>query len=391
MPEGIEQKAMLILEIGYYGLPDARSAGTVIERLANAFAQETRSTAPGNRLEIAYLQIASLHAFLELANTVADLYEQRKLLGNFVQGIATSIQLILATGVDPVPLSASVRTFLKALVAPMSRGEASHAKVYVRGNNNTVVFIDGAQAEQIARFLEPAKKATDSALVGAEVPEPEGAPSTVRRFAGAYMDSPLLVVREPNEQPALPEAPTLRDAEPRVATLVRMGPATYVRPHGSGGLMVPVAGPQPPFDRAEPGTMVDGVLHFSGTTPALFEITGFYRPKLHMLEDGLDIGRLSRRPIVFQPGRKDWNRARHGVEFSGYDDTEQVPFLISVEALGELGGVQGALPSREDALQLFDDHSDEIFANAAKAYADGRPLSSGHILLTTADFLRRPL
>lgn len=222
MIDDVRNNAVLVLEIGYYDAADARTAGTAIERLANAFAQETRDGQNRHGLEMIRVEIASLHAWFDLGKTLLDLYDQRALFGGFLQTVAVALETVMnASGGQVAQVSASVRTLLVSLAGPIVRKQASHAKLYVKGDNNTIVYIENLHAERIDQLFD--------------------APKRVRSGGGFVAYEEARQVAPPtNDLSALPRAePPIADETQ--ATLLSIGGQWYARPSGFHGVMLPVA------------------------------------------------------------------------------------------------------------------------------------------------------
>lgn len=221
MIDDVRDNAVLVLEIGYYDAADARTSGTAIERLANAFAQETRDGQNRHGLEIIRVEIASLHAWFDLGKTLLDLYDQRALFGGFLQTVAVALETVMNAGGGQVAqISASVRTFLTSLAGPIVRKQASHAKLYVKGDNNTIIYIESLQAERIDQLFD--------------------APKRVRSGGGFVAYEETRKVAEPANDPR-----TLSRAEPSTmgetqAALLHIAGQWYARPAGFQGVMLPV-------------------------------------------------------------------------------------------------------------------------------------------------------
>lgn len=226
MTDDVRDNAVLVLEIGYYDAADARTSGTAIERLANAFAQETRTGRDRHGLELVRVEIASLHAWFDLGKTLLDLYEQRALFGGFLQTVAVALETVMNAGGGIGPISASVRSFLVSLAAPIVRKQASHARIYVKGDNNTIIYIENLQAERIDQLFD--------------------APRRVRRGGGFLSyDGDRVVPRQTEQKDASPGRSEARlparMADETQATLLNVAGQWYARPAGFQGVMLPVA------------------------------------------------------------------------------------------------------------------------------------------------------
>lgn len=227
MIDDVRDNAVLVLEIGYYDAADARTSGTAIERLANAFAQETRDGQNRHGLEMIRVEIASLHAWFDLGKTMLDLYDQRALFGGFLQTVAVALETVMnASGGQVAQVSASVRTFLTSLAGPIVRKQASHAKLYVRGDNNTIIYIESLQAERIDQLFEAPKRVRSGGGFIAYEEARDIARPPLERIAP----------RRTEEEKRLPP-PITDDSQ---ATLLNIAGQWYARPAGFQGVMLPV-------------------------------------------------------------------------------------------------------------------------------------------------------
>ncbi|GEM_PF-1547640 len=259
MAEEVRDNAVLVLEIGYYDAADARTSGTAIERLANAFAQETRSGQNRYGLEIVRVEIASLHAWFDLGKTLLDLYDQRALFGGFLQTVAVALETVMnASGGSVGQISASVRTFLVSLAGPIVRKQASHAKLYVRGDNNTIIYIENLQAERIDQLFEAPKRVRSG---GGFIAYEEA-----RQVAAPANDLPAVA----QEKERLP-APIVDETQ---ATLLHIGGQWYARPAGFHGVMLPVAEGSAALDGLSEGKshVASGTIVREGGNPTAFRV-----------------------------------------------------------------------------------------------------------------------
>lgn len=257
MIDDVRDNAVLVLEIGYYDAADARTSGTAIERLANAFAQETRSGQNRHGLEIIRVEIASLHAWFDLGKTLLDLYDQRALFGGFLQTVAVALETVMnASGGQVAQVSASVRTFLTSLAGPIVRKQASHAKLYVRGDNNTIIYIESLHAERIDQLFD--------------------APKRVRSGGGFIAYEEAREIAAPaNDLRALPRnAPPIADETQ--ATLLNIAGQWYARPAGFHGVMLPVAEGSAGLDGLIEGKsyVATGTVVREGGNPTVFRVAG---------------------------------------------------------------------------------------------------------------------
>lgn len=245
MIDDVRNNAVLVLEIGYYDAADARTSGTAIERLANAFAQETRAGQSRYGLELVRVEIASLHAWFDLGKTMLDLYEQRALLSGFLQTVAVALETVMnASGGQVGGISASVRSFLVSLAGPIVRKQASHAKLSVQGDNNMIIYIENLQAERIDQLFD--------------------APRRVRGGGGFVTQ-----VEQAAEARAGLPAP-----EETSATLLNIAGAWYARPAGFQGVMLPVAEGGVAMEKlAEAGSYTaSGMIVREGGNPTAFRV-----------------------------------------------------------------------------------------------------------------------
>lgn len=245
MIDDVRNNAVLVLEIGYFDAADARTSGTAIERLANAFAQETRAGQSRYGLELVRVEIASLHAWFDLGKTMLDLYEQRALLGGFLQTVAVALETVMnASGGNVGQISASVRSFLVSLAGPIVRKQASHARLSVQGDNNTIIYIENLQAERIDQLFD--------------------APRRVRGGGGFVTQVEKAVEARAN----------LPAPEETSATLLNIAGAWYARPAGFQGVMLPVAQGSVAMEKlAEAGSYTaSGTIVREGGNPTAFRV-----------------------------------------------------------------------------------------------------------------------
>ncbi len=241
MAEDVRDNAILVLEIGYYDGADARTSGTAIERLANAFAQETRVGRDRYGLELVRVEIASLHAWFDLGKTLLDLYDQRALLGNFLQTVAVAIETVMNAGGGSGAISASVRSFLVSLAAPIVRKQAEHAKLYVKGDNNTIIYIEAVQAERIDRLFDaPRRVRGGGGFLAAPVDE-----ALLRQWQAGEVLGRKRGVNDPVQDDDESAVPRLTGTGPKAvaeadARLIRLGREWYARPAGMQGVLLPV-------------------------------------------------------------------------------------------------------------------------------------------------------
>jgi hypothetical protein len=259
MIDDVRNNAVLVLEIGYHDAADARTSGTAIERLANAFAQETRDGQNRYGLEIIRVEIASLHAWFDLGKTLLDLYDQRALFGGFLQTVAVALETVMnASGGQVAQVSASVRTLLVSLAGPIVRKQASHAKLYVKGDNNTIIYIENLQAERIDQLFD--------------------APKRVRSGGGFIAYEEAREIAEPaNDVRALPRArelPPVPIADETQATLLSIGGEWYARPTGFHGVMLPVAEGSAALEGLREGKtyVASGTVVREGGNPTVFRV-----------------------------------------------------------------------------------------------------------------------
>jgi len=245
MIDDVRNNAVLVLEIGYFDAADARTSGTAIERLANAFAQETRAGQSRYGLELVRVEIASLHAWFDLGKTMLDLYEQRALLSGFLQTVAVALETVMnASGGNAGQISASVRSFLVSLAGPIVRKQALHARLSVQGDNNTIIYIENLQAERIDQLFD--------------------APRRVRGGGGFVTQVEKAVEARAN----------LPAPEETSATLLNIAGSWYARPAGFQGVMLPVAQGSVAMEKlAEAGSYTaSGTIVREGGNPTAFRV-----------------------------------------------------------------------------------------------------------------------
>lgn len=139
------------------GLPDARQTGAMLDRLGNAYSGYTRlvyqPSEHASDLIIEQVQVGSLYVVLrdvlETGSAVLTLYDHRELLGGFVTQLNDAMTTMRRLG-SPLPM---YRTAVEAMSAPVRSGRATMVSLTVIGDNNRILIIDKAAAEDIKRFL----------------------------------------------------------------------------------------------------------------------------------------------------------------------------------------------------------------------------------------------
>ncbi len=269
MIDDVRDNAVLVLEIGYYDAADARTSGTAIERLANAFAQETRDGQNRHGLEIIRVEIASLHAWFDLGKTLLDLYDQRALFGGFLQTVAVALETVMnASGGQVAQISASVRTFLTSLAGPIVRKQASHAKLYVKGDNNTIIYIESLQAERIDQLFDAPKRVrSGGGFILSDQTEVLDRMIAAQRAVETEVAEAIATQFEPNR--AISAAP-----EDTQATLLSIGGQWYARPAGFHGVMLPVGEGSAALDGLSEGKshIASGTVVREGGNPTVFRV-----------------------------------------------------------------------------------------------------------------------
>ena len=281
MIDDVRNNAVLVLEIGYFDAADARTSGTAIERLANAFAQETRAGQSRYGLELVRVEIASLHAWFDLGKTMLDLYEQRALFGGFLQTVAVALETVMnASGGQVAQVSASVRTLLVSLAGPIVRKQASHAKLYVKGDNNTIIYIENLQAERIDQLFDAPKRVRsgggfildrDEAAFRRVVQETAEVADALKAQAARDAEEleAMAVQSEPNR--IADRTSVLADSQ---AALLNIAGQWYARPAGFQGVMLPVAQGSVAMEKlAEAGSYTaSGTIVREGGNPTAFRV-----------------------------------------------------------------------------------------------------------------------
>jgi hypothetical protein len=229
--------ATLKLEIGYFGHPDGRSAGSALERLTVAFDQSSgTSVPPAGGLELVHIEIGSLRALFELGEKLLGIYEQRELLRQFVESLVVGLQTL--TSASPIGVPGPIRALIGTLAGPVAKQKASHVKIDVHGDNTQVFIIERVDAQKVVHQIAPRQ----TRLYRAE----RDANATIRR-------------------PSVLKADQTCDA-----TIVEAGGQRYARPEGLGGLLVPVG--MDVTQEVRSGTVMKGRLRYSGPLPSVFEI-----------------------------------------------------------------------------------------------------------------------
>lgn len=274
---------LLRLWIGYYGAPDARETGQIIERLANAYTQ-TLQRVGGRpaRLAIEHLRIGSLlvdlKAAFETGAAIVTVVEQREMLVGFVQRVALAVQAVrdASMGID---ISPSIRNFLYSFVKPVAAGRASEARLHVEGDNNVVIVIDGKNAAALDRILErlmPARGGGNGGGFGPVymVPPTQQSHQPLHDQISRALGSP--VPRMGRIVPFSKTASAAAIQEDRLvgATLQFVGDRWYARPETYGGLLLPVSGDVPPEAKLGFSYLVFGRVSMGDKAPIGFEVVG---------------------------------------------------------------------------------------------------------------------
>jgi len=210
----------LHLEIGYYDLPDARESGKLIEQIAAAFANagdDGRTTQL--RLQLTRTEISSLHAFFKIGNALFDLSEQREFLIAFVGRLGVSLRVFLDASGGTVP--PSIRNLFLTLATTVDAGRASHAKIHVYGDNNTIIIIEKTEANTLRTILTPPKLAKEYILKEV-APEPK--------------TTPTYIASQPLDRNKFP------DGSFAMGSLISVNGAPHVRLDGSRGAILPAEG-----------------------------------------------------------------------------------------------------------------------------------------------------
>lgn len=260
------EKALLKLDVGYYSAPDASEAGLIIERLSNAYARNFASSS-GARLALAHVEIGSIKAWLEIANSIHTLYEQRTMLGDLVRQLAVGAQMLTDSGSARVP--AAIRSFLALLVKPISEDRADHASVNVHGDNNNIFVIGHAEADAIRLAIE-------------STPRSRSAPERPK-FTGPALYAAR--ARTDDDRPAknLAEIALVQyEGMKTHATAIKVDEAWYARPAGMNGVLVPIRNASPILDKVRAAKpLVEGKLVFGGggAGASAFEILSLLKRK----------------------------------------------------------------------------------------------------------------
>ena len=139
------------------GPPDARQTGAMLDRLAYAYHGYTRlgfqPPEYASDLLIEEIRVGSLYVLLrdtiEIASAILTAYDHRELLGGFVGQLNDAMAAMRRLG-SPLPM---YRNAVEALTAPVRSGRATTVKLTVVGDNNRILIVDKASADDIRRFL----------------------------------------------------------------------------------------------------------------------------------------------------------------------------------------------------------------------------------------------
>lgn len=147
------------------GPPDARQTGTIMERLAIAYMGYTRlgihQKRPAADLVITELHAGSLFVVfrdvLETTSAVITLYEHRELMGGFVTQLVDALSMMRSQAKAPLPM---FRNAIEALSSPIRSRRATKLSLTVIGDNNRILVIDKAAADDIQLFLNARRRAS---------------------------------------------------------------------------------------------------------------------------------------------------------------------------------------------------------------------------------------
>lgn len=252
-----EEAPILSLCIDYNSLPEAREAGRILNTLGICYRQTRLPTAGKSQLLVSHLQISSLVVWLrdaiELAEGVVTLIEQRRILLDFVEFLAVAINTARdgASG----ELTPAVRNFLNAFTLPVAEGRAASAKLNVQGDNNTIIYIEQADASALQMLLQQPQLIRPSAAIRLQRPSKK--------------DLAEAVAAKREEIPAI-EPP----ADEGVIFQVRG--KWYAEPERFDGMLVPVnfdaidRQPKPLHQRQ--GFRVTGEIRYRRNVPTAFHV-----------------------------------------------------------------------------------------------------------------------
>lgn len=150
---------LLVLNVGFYGAPRAGFTGEILQSLEYAYSEYLADSQHGFSLQIDGVEISSLIVHLREVVTAAgdflDAVKDTQRLSDFVRHVAVGIQtLVSSSGTIPD----SLRRLIVTLVWPVDSGAASHAKLSVQGSNNTIIYIEQADARAISAALGKAPR-----------------------------------------------------------------------------------------------------------------------------------------------------------------------------------------------------------------------------------------
>ncbi len=158
-----EGPARLSLVVSYLSFPDARDSGRIIETLAHSYVQwATSNSDRGFNLVLMRLEISSLRALFEVADSTSKIVDSYKHLKEYVENVALWITTLKDANLGTLP--PSMRTFIAALIKPLVKKEARDVRLNVQGDNNVIVVIDHADSlilEAILRRPTPLRVQED--------------------------------------------------------------------------------------------------------------------------------------------------------------------------------------------------------------------------------------
>jgi hypothetical protein len=150
-------RAILELKVDFRRGADANQAGVILTRLASAYSKHCRGIGvPNARLVVDRVEIASLFAVLEgvvdLVKGAKTVIDNRELIASFAHELAAAIMTI--ENANPGGVPSFMRSLIRALIAPMSKGAATRTSIKVVSVDGASIELDSADAETIERVLK---------------------------------------------------------------------------------------------------------------------------------------------------------------------------------------------------------------------------------------------
>lgn len=236
------------LTVGYYGQPDARQAGQLIEQVGRAYFTYARLVGYRGRLELSRVEIGSLFAefaaILEGISAARRLPDHANLVQGFVRNLGVAVMLL--SDATPIGLPPAIRDLLKMMTRPVQRREASNAQLTLRNADGTTLEINEANASAVRYAIDAVAggRAHPMTTFGRDETGAIG-------FYPAKNDDDLLALGNTEQIAHLPNAKILSLTETlsspsrgMSALLLQAGGRWYAETRETGELLLPVDDPR---------------------------------------------------------------------------------------------------------------------------------------------------